>query len=89
MRQAISVEHQIVDLFTQLQRLIQHPTWSFQLEEIRTLVSELAACWEQYRRSGGCDDQRPLGEPGSVESAEHRSLGRPDHTGLGPGYRPC
>jgi hypothetical protein len=88
MRQAISVEHQIVDLFSQLQRLVRHPTWSFQLEEIRTLVTELAACWEEYRRSGGCDDRRPPEEPGCVEAAEHRALGRPDRAGLGPRYRP-
>jgi hypothetical protein len=78
MRQAISVERQIVDLFSQLQQLVGRPTWSFQLEEVRTLVTELAACWDQYRRSGGSDDRRPLADPRCAESAEHRPPVRPD-----------
>jgi hypothetical protein len=78
MRQAISVERQIVDLFSQLQQLVGRPTWSFQLEEVRTLVTELAACWDQYRRSGGCDDRHPLADPRGDESAAHRPPVRPN-----------
>ena len=79
MSQAISVEQQIIDLFSQLQRLVRRPTWSFQLEEIRTLLTELVACWDQYRRSGDCDDQHLLECPRCAESAQHRSPVRPDH----------
>ena len=58
MRHAISVEQQIIDLFSQLQQLVRRPTWSFQVEKIRILLTQLVACWDQYRRSGDCDDQR-------------------------------
>ena len=57
MRQGMSVEQQIINLLSQLQGLVRRPTWSFQLEEIGTLITELAACWELYRRGGDGDDQ--------------------------------
>ena len=79
MRQAISVEQQIIDRLSQLQRLVRRPTWSFQLEEIRVLLNELVACWDQYRRSGERNDQCLLEDPRCAESVEHRSPVRPDH----------
>jgi hypothetical protein len=71
MRQGMSVEQQIIDLLNQLQRLVRPPTWSFQLEEIGTLVAELAACWDLYRRGGDCDDQLPREGHRCAESAEY------------------
>jgi hypothetical protein len=55
MHQAISTEQQIIELLSQLQCLVRRPTWSFQLEEICTLVAELSACWDLYRRGRDTD----------------------------------
>jgi hypothetical protein len=79
MRQGSSVEQQIIDLFSQLQQLVRRPTWSFQLEEVRILLTELVTCWDQYRRSSDDGDQRLLKGPQQAESAMHQSTVRHDH----------
>jgi hypothetical protein len=80
MRQAISVEQQIIDLFGELQRLVCRPTWSFQLEEIRILLAELVACWDLYR-SCGDGDAHPLVGPRFVDAAGQHSPERPGRPG--------
>ena len=50
MRHTTSVEQKIIDLLSHLQLLVRGPTWSLRREEMRTLVAELAACWDLYRQ---------------------------------------
>jgi hypothetical protein len=42
----------MTDLVSQLQLLVKRPTFSFLLDEVRTMIAELAACWDCYRQGG-------------------------------------
>jgi hypothetical protein len=44
------LDHEIIQLLDQLQRYLQRPTFSYRLEDMRTMVVQLVACWATYRR---------------------------------------
>jgi hypothetical protein len=81
MRQAINTEQQIIDLLSQLELVVRRPSWSVQLEEIRTLLAQLVIHWDTYRRGDDCDDQRLREGARSAKSAEHRAHMRRNQTG--------
>ena len=48
--EGLTMEHQIDQLLGRLQGTVREPTFSYRLEEIRAIVSQLAECWTRYRR---------------------------------------
>jgi hypothetical protein len=61
MSRTINPEQQMTDLLTQLELLVRGPTFSFRLDEMRTIVGELVTCWGLYRRRAGAGDARARG----------------------------
>lgn len=63
MSRATPLEQRITDLLGQLMRSAARPTFSFRVDEIRTIAADLMVCWTQYHQGRGEDHTRPLGLP--------------------------
>jgi hypothetical protein len=56
----LTMEHQIDQLLGRLQGTVREPTFSYRLEEIRTIVVQLVECWTRYQRG---EQPSPSGSP--------------------------
>jgi hypothetical protein len=59
--EGLTMEHQIDQLLGRLQGTVRGPTFSYRLEEIRTIVIQLVECWTRYQRGEQPPSARPKG----------------------------